>query len=276
MAQAFDGAMREARERDAGALEHRLPDVRLTDAVARQRRGMLGADDEQRTGREDDVVVPEPGHGADELIENLRPGLAPIGEDVVRRRGADHRHRAGLPGKAGVHMKWNPGAVGLGFGDAGGELSGLAMGRHVGFAGDVAADIAKHQLHRATDRRVSAGALTEEIAARIEIELIHDRSVDDDQRRRGIGGGLDTIELAVVMQQGLDRRQHDREIFGATAGQHRIDGDLLDRGQAPTGRNRSDRPARVPPGSVDPLLHFCRVGMATGRPSVQPRAKNSS
>src|SRR5437879_4375727 len=59
MFQAVDGALDEARERNARAFEHRLPDLRLADAVARERAGMLGAEHEQRPGREDDVVVAE-------------------------------------------------------------------------------------------------------------------------------------------------------------------------------------------------------------------------
>ena len=69
--------------------------------------------------------------------------------------------------------------------------------------------------------------------------VFHDRAVDDDQRGRGVGRGLDAVELTVFVEQCLDRRQHDREIFRPAAGQHRVDGDLLDRRQAPARGNRT-------------------------------------
>src|SRR5580704_135978 len=74
--QAFDRARRKAAERDAATLEYRLCDLPFADPIPRQRSGMLGANVQQRTGRKDDVVMAKPGHGADELIEDLRAGLA--------------------------------------------------------------------------------------------------------------------------------------------------------------------------------------------------------
>src|SRR3974390_1180373 len=62
--QSLDAARGKSGERDAGALEHRVLYLFLADAVTRERPGMLRADDEQRTGREDDVVVAEAERGA--------------------------------------------------------------------------------------------------------------------------------------------------------------------------------------------------------------------
>ena len=70
--------------------------------------------------------------------------------------------------------------------------------------------------------------------------LSDDRAVDDEKRRGGVGRGLDAVELAVVVEQRVDRRKHDREIVRLASGHHRIDGDLFDGGVAPARRNRSD------------------------------------
>src|SRR6266567_3596029 len=122
MVQPFDGAAGKTRERDAGTLEDCPADFRLADALARERSGVLGTDDEQRSGWKNDVVVPESRHGADELVQDLVSGLAAIGEDIVRSGRADHRHGAVRLGKARVHMERRPRARVLGFGDAGGEF----------------------------------------------------------------------------------------------------------------------------------------------------------
>ena len=50
------------------------------------------------------------------------------------------------------------------------ELARLPLRGHVGLAGQVAADVAQHELQRAADRRVRAPALAEHVAFRIEAE----------------------------------------------------------------------------------------------------------
>src|SRR5271169_6964517 len=142
MPQSFDAALGKARQRDAGALEHRVADLVLADTVAGQSAGVLRAHDKERPGREDNVVVAKPRRGADKVLENVLPGLAAVSKDIMRRRRADRSHRVLLRGEAGLDMERRPGAVGFRFRDTGAELAGLAVRRHVGLAGDVAADIA--------------------------------------------------------------------------------------------------------------------------------------
>src|SRR5215831_2405264 len=119
----LDRALAEARQRNAGALEHGLLDVFLTDAVAVEGPSVLRAEYQERPRREDDVVVAETHHGADQVSQNLLSGVA-----------------------------------------AEGKFAGLTVGRHVGLAWKIAADIAQHELHSSADGRIRAPASTKEVA----------------------------------------------------------------------------------------------------------------
>src|SRR5258706_16482530 len=70
MPQALDRAFDETGEGNAGALVHRLLDILLADTVARQRRRMLGTENEKRPGREDDVIVSQTRHGPNDVLQN--------------------------------------------------------------------------------------------------------------------------------------------------------------------------------------------------------------
>src|SRR5438477_79966 len=83
MPQALDRAFDETGEGNAGALVHRLLDILLADTVARQRRRMLGTENEKRPGREDDVIVSQTRHGANDVLQNVGTGFAAISEDIL-------------------------------------------------------------------------------------------------------------------------------------------------------------------------------------------------
>src|SRR5262249_3701426 len=159
-----DRALAKARQRNAGALEHGLLDVFLTNAVALEGPGVLRAQYEERPGWEDDVVVAKTHHGADQMGQNLLSGFAAIGEDVLRGGGTDHRDGTVGGGEAGIDVERSPGTIALRFPDAEGKLAGLAVGRHVGLAGEIAADVAQHELHGTADGRIRAPSRTKEVA----------------------------------------------------------------------------------------------------------------
>src|SRR5262249_28168127 len=160
----LDRALAEARQRNAGALEHGLLDVFLTDAVAVEGPGVLRAQYQERPRREDDVVVAETHHGAAQVSQNLLSGVAAVGKDVLRGRGAASRSGTVGGGDAGIGVQRRPGAIPLRFRNAEGKFAGLTVGRHVGLAGKIAADIAQHELHGPADGRIRAPARTKEVA----------------------------------------------------------------------------------------------------------------
>src|SRR5215467_12846860 len=162
--EALDRALAEARQRNAGALEHGLLDVFLTDAVAVEGPGVLRAQYQERPRWEDDVVVAETHHGADQMSQNFLSGVAAIGKDVLRGRSTDHRNGTVGGGEAGIDVERRPGAVSLRFRNAEGKFAGLAVGRHVGLAGKIAADIAQHELHSSADGRIRAPPRPKQVA----------------------------------------------------------------------------------------------------------------
>src|SRR5215470_11691184 len=160
----LDRALAKARQRNAGALEHGLLDVCLADTVAVEGPGVLRAQYEQRPGWEDDVVVAETHHGAHQVGQNLLSGVAAISKDVLRGRGTDHGDGTVGGGEAGIDVERRPGAISLRFRNAEGKFAGLAVGRHVGLAGEIAADIAQHELHSSADGRIRAPPRPKQVA----------------------------------------------------------------------------------------------------------------
>src|SRR5262245_59039131 len=78
MLETANGARREAREWNPRVAEEMLPYRFLGVAVASESPGMLGAEHDHGTGRENYVVVAERGHRANDMVEYFRPGLTPV------------------------------------------------------------------------------------------------------------------------------------------------------------------------------------------------------
>src|SRR5580704_1258707 len=229
MAKSLYAALGKSSQGNPRALEYCFLDFLLADAVVRHARGMFRADDEQRSGRKDDVVVTETQGRADDLVENVMTRLAAVCENVLRGRSADHCDGTVVRAESCIDMEWRPRAVVFRFGEASREFSSVAVGSHVGLAGNIAADVAEHELYRTTDRGVGACALSERVAAGVDVNLFGNRSVDKEERRGRVGGGLDAVKLAVIVQERVDRGEHHREIFRPAPRKHGVDGDLLDR-----------------------------------------------
>ena len=83
------------------------------------------------------------------------------------------------------------------------------------------------------------------------------------------------LRLKASSSAASTRREHDREVRGAAAGEHRAGRHALERRLAHAGRHRAERCAA---GRGPPSIAATRsgVGGTTGRPSVQPRSNRSS
>ena len=112
---------------------------------------------------------------------------------------------------------------------------------------------------------------------RLPLELMSsclgDRAVDDRcSGGGGVGRGLDAVELAVGIEQGVDSREHDREIFRPTARHDGVDRELLDCGFAPARWHGPTLSSALAAGRCD---HACdlRGGWSDDRKAVGPAAR---
>src|SRR5690606_27443381 len=148
-------------------------------------------------------------------------------------------------GEPALHMERRPRSFFLVLRDAESELARLTLGRHVGVARYIAADVAQYQLQRAPYRGICAPPLAKDVAARIEPELPGHGAVYDDERRAVVGRSLYAVKPAVVVERRFEGSQHHREVLRAAACHHGVHGYFLDGCLAHARRYRTDAFVRV-------------------------------
>src|SRR3972149_2132997 len=128
-----------------------------------------------------------------------------------------------------------PGAGLLVLGDAVGVAPGVAEGGQGDLAGPGAAQVHQDGAEGPADGRVGAEPGAEDPEARVQPDARRVGAVDDDGRGGEVGRGLEPVEVEDGVARRLHGRQDHREIVGAAAGHHGVDGDLLDAGAAAGG-----------------------------------------
>ena len=121
----------------------------------------------------------------------------------------------------------------------------------VDLAGPAAADVADHELERATDRRVGVVALPERVDARFMpiARAIGPFTMTSGPENQAVREQSVRVEL--VGACGLDRGEHHRQVLGPATGQHRVHRDLLDRALDEVGRRPPRRCVRVAVGAAE-------------------------
>jgi hypothetical protein len=79
----------------------------------------------------------------------------------------------------------------------------------------------------------------------VQADAAAERSVDDEQRRHRMRGGLHGVEVELDVGQRLDGGEDDGEVFGTAPGHHGVGRDLLDGGLALARRQDADQLARI-------------------------------
>ena len=232
-------------EREARMLEDELSDRRLVVAVAGDRRRVLGAERQERPAPIEQVIAAGLRHRAGDGEEDPEAGIAEVILDIVRALARERRHRARVPVESQIGGQRRPRILRLVLGDAVGDLRGIALRRSVAAAGQPAAHVHQHQAKRAADGHVRAEALAEGVVAAVEPDLLRDGAVDDQERRDGMRGGLDGVQVERRLRHRFDRGEQHREVFRPAARHDGVDGELLDRGLPLPRRQDGDHLAPV-------------------------------
>ena len=145
----------------------------------------------------------------------------------------------------------------------------MADGAAVEQAGHRAAHVAHDQAHRAPDREIRAPAGTEEVVARVDVELTRDRSVDDHQHGRAGGRRARAVITPALVADPLDCGHHDRHVLRLAARHHRVDRDFLGRDRHEPIADIGELGIRREPDRVQHGAHR-RLGGRDDRQSVAP------
>ena len=277
--EALDVGGIEARERHLGPLPQRALEVVLAPAPARHRGRVLGSQDHERLAAQVDVVAPHRGHATRHRGEDALGRRRAVIVDVVRGLGAADRHRADLAREAPLDRERLPGRRGLVLGHAVAVLARVALRGAVLAAGPRAAHVLQHEAQGAPDHRVGAMPLPQRVAAAVDAEPERERAVDDHERRAGMRGGLDRLQVERGLAHRLDRGEDHRQVLGQRARQHRVHRHPLHGGAAEPRRQHRDRVARRAPRcprASRPPAPGWRESRAARRPSPAPSARPGS
>jgi hypothetical protein len=100
-------------------------------------------------------------------------------------------------------------------------------------------------LHEAANSRVGTPTFAQCIRAAVDVQLLADRTVDDDHDRRSAGGRLQRIEIQFGIGNRFDAGDQRWHIFRFAAGHNSVDGDLLHRRLRPARRHGADGLFRI-------------------------------
>ena len=153
----------EAVEPHARTLPEPALEVGLRPAGGRDGVGVLGAEDHDRLAAEVDVVAAGRGGRAGERPQQRLGRRRPVIVDVVRRLGADDRHRARARREPALDRQRRPRRGRLVLGQTVAELAGVAQRRAILEPRTRAADVLRDQAHRAADDGVGAMAVAERV-----------------------------------------------------------------------------------------------------------------
>ena len=151
-------------------------------------------------------------------------------------------------GNPAFDVERTPGGVFFVLTDAVGVFAGVAMGSHVGDAGEAATNVAADKADRPADGGVGAPALSKDVLTAVDLEFVANGAVDDYEMAPRVSGGLAAIEIVGRVGDGLDARYDNGQVFGTAAGHDGIDGDLFNGGLAAAGFQGGDDLAAVPVG----------------------------
>src|SRR3989454_705959 len=146
----------------------------------------------------------------------------------LKRAGSITAKRSRFSGLKRSSLTRRPRRRRLVLGDAVRVLPGVAEGRAVLASRPRATDVLEGQTHRAPDHGVGAVALAERVGAGVDPEPRRDRTVDDEERRAGMRGRLDRVEVEARIGERTDRGDDDRQVLGQGARERRVDGDRLE------------------------------------------------
>ena len=201
---------------------------------------MLWTQSQQGLAASIGVVGPRDRYGPCDDGQNVFGRAARVVVDVVRWFTGHHCHGALIGAKTAFNVQRLP-RVGLFvFSHAVGVLGGRALGGHIPHARMGTADVQLRQSDRASNGRVGLPAGPVSTRAAVQPNIVANWPVDDDQRRTGVGGGLDGVEVEHLIAHGLHCGNHHRQVFRLAASHHGVHRQLLHGCRAPVGRNLAD------------------------------------
>jgi len=219
-------------DREERALIDRPLCVGFRAATARKHLCVLRRHDDERLAAAEQPCAADISGNQHRLSERLRELCSRLAfriHDFDRARYADDGNDALVAVEAAFDVQRRPRTFQFVFGKAQSKFSRLTKCRHVGFAGACSPGVLQHQTHRTADARVRAIAGSERVRAAVHSDLARDRSIDDDARRCRTGRRRNSEQIEFGTRHRAHRRAYDAQILGFTAGENRVDRDVVPR-----------------------------------------------
>ena len=176
------------------------------------------------------------------------------------------RDGRGVHGQAALDGERLPRRALLILGETERVFARLAQGGAVHLARAAAAHVAHHELQRPPDGRIGPVPLAQRVDAGVHADRAGDRAVDDHDRARRVGRGQEPVDVERVGAGGLDRGEHDGQVLRPAAGQHRVDGDLLDRARHEIRWHHRDALGGIARGTLEHTQHALARWRDDGQP----------
>ena len=252
--------MVEAAVRDTGVLEEELADFGFAPTVTADSLDMFRAQHKDGFWHQADAVRPQRGEAVGNCLEHSAGGARLVFANAVRGFAAEEREGALILAESGFDMQRIPGAFLFIFGDTEREFARIAEGRHVDAGGLGSANLKQDQLQRTAQSAIGAADVAEQILTGMEAELVAYRTVDDDERRSEMSGGLQAVGVEPFITDGAGEWDQDAHHLWRAARHDRVGGDLFDGCQAEAGRHPGDYFVGIVGNRVEHPAHsiFCR------------------
>src|SRR5665213_1563878 len=121
----------------------------------------------------------------------------------------------------------------------------MTMRCHVRNARLIATNIDHNETKCAPHSSICSPAMSEDVVPAIDVEFFSDWPMNDQQMRAWMGRRLASIKVIFRLNHRSDSGDENRQIFRATSGHDGIDCNLLDGGDAITGRNSGNNFLRI-------------------------------
>ena len=178
-------------------------------------------------------------------------------------------------GEPPLHVERLPRALLLVLGDAEGVLARMSLAGVVEDAGGDAEGVDDDEAHGPADGGVGPVARPVEVDARVDAELVADRSVHNEQLAATTRARVADVEVRAVpvtppfVRPPFERGQDDREVLRPAPGHDRVDGGQPDRHLTPVLRHPQDDLLGIATGHVQKGPHPL-LGRRDDRQTVRP------
>ena len=205
-------------------------------------------------------------HGVGHVVQQALRSVAGAVGKLHGGKDGENGYSVVVQGPTTLNVERLPGAGFLVLGHTHTVFAALAQGGFVQNARCAAGDIHVDQANCPPDGGVGPNPRTEDVDARVDVQLFGDGAADNDELGGAPGAGLAAMIVEIGFAHGLDDGYQHRHVFGPAARHNRVDGNFFGRDDPSAGGHHADHIAWRPPGMGQKLEYPLLGGGDHGQP----------